>query len=208
MRKRRVGATARSRQIVGRRETACPQVVTEMAAPLELRTPTGACGEGRNQSADGSMATKARKTTGRSSVRERFTQGKRNGKQRRRDSARNARMRRCLMLRQGTSPLRPPAPFPLSAIFQKGGSLSRVRRPRKKRAPLTENLPSEDIPKIRERGLSGNVAAMLPPPDGRPPSSGVYTRAFKIVLDTGWPSHGSRDREGAEALKYAMVFLK
>ena len=66
MRKRRVGVTARSRQIEGSRVTGFLQIDTEMAAPLELRTPIGTCGgEGRNQSADGSMATMARESTGR-----------------------------------------------------------------------------------------------------------------------------------------------
>jgi transposase len=41
MRKRRVGVTARSRQIVGSQATGCWQIATEMAAPLELRTPMG-----------------------------------------------------------------------------------------------------------------------------------------------------------------------
>jgi hypothetical protein len=59
MQKRRVGVTARSRQIVGRQATESPQIVTEMAAPFELRTPKGTFGE-RRLSADGSMATKAR----------------------------------------------------------------------------------------------------------------------------------------------------
>jgi len=41
MRKRRVGVTARSRQIERDQATGFTQVDTEMAAPLELRTPTG-----------------------------------------------------------------------------------------------------------------------------------------------------------------------
>src|ERR1035441_10824056 len=65
MRRRRVGVTARSGQIVGSQATGTLQVDTEMAAPLELRTPMGTCGEGRNQSADGSMATMAQESTSR-----------------------------------------------------------------------------------------------------------------------------------------------
>ena len=66
MRKRRVGVTARSRQIEGSWVTGFLQIDTEMAAPLELRTPIGTCGgEGRSQSTDGSMATMARESTGR-----------------------------------------------------------------------------------------------------------------------------------------------
>src|SRR5882757_2975012 len=64
MGKRRVGVTARSRQNVGSQATGAPQFVTEMAAPLELRTPAGTCGKGRKPSADGSMATMAQKTKG------------------------------------------------------------------------------------------------------------------------------------------------
>jgi hypothetical protein len=41
-----------------------PQFATEMAAPLELRTPEGTCGSGRKKSANGSMATKAREVNG------------------------------------------------------------------------------------------------------------------------------------------------
>ena len=43
--KRRVGVTARSRQIVGNQVTGSLQVVTEMAAPSELRTPMGTAAE-------------------------------------------------------------------------------------------------------------------------------------------------------------------
>ena len=52
-------------QIDGSQETDYPQIDTEMAAPLEFRTPTGTCGEGRKMSADGSMANKVQKSTGR-----------------------------------------------------------------------------------------------------------------------------------------------
>jgi hypothetical protein len=163
MRKRRVGVTARSRQIVGRQATESLQFVTEMAAPLESRTPTGTCGESRNQSADGSMATMARKTTSRMQSEDRLTvvgteYGMGVG-----SSARGARMRRCLKLRQGASPLRPPAPFPSGSIFRNGGNLSRVRKPRKNRAPLTNSLRSEDSPEMRERGtLKAGAASRLP----------------------------------------------
>ena len=60
MRKRRVGVTARSRQNEGSQETGYPQLDSEMAAPLELRTPKGTCGESCKTSAYGSMVTKAR----------------------------------------------------------------------------------------------------------------------------------------------------
>ena len=151
MRRRRVGVTARSRQNVGNRATGTLQFVTEMAAPLELRTPAGTCGrKGRKQSADGSMATMAREVNGQknnpgSNRRERWSPGG--------TGAPEARMRRCLNLRQGASPLRPPAPFPSGSRFQNGGDQSRVRKPRKYGAPLTDPLRSEDIAEMRERGL-------------------------------------------------------
>jgi hypothetical protein len=163
MRKRRVGVTARSRQIVGRQATESLQFVTEMAAPLESRTPTGTCGESRNQSADGSMATMARKTTSRMQSEDRLTvvgteYGMGVG-----SSARGARMRRCLKLRQGASPLRPPAPFPSGSMFRNGGDLSRVRKPRTNRAPLTDPLRSEDPTGMRERGpLKAGASSRLP----------------------------------------------
>jgi len=79
-----------------------------------------------------------------------------------RDDAPEARMRRCLKLRQGADPLRPPAPFPSNLIIGGGEELSRVRKPRKKRAPLTTPLPHEQRANKRERGpLAG----------GRHPSS-------------------------------------
>jgi hypothetical protein len=99
MRKRRVGVTARSRQIEGSQETGSLEIDTEMAAPLESRTPTGTYGgQGRHQSADGSMATKAQESTGRMPSEE-SSQGKRNGEKRRGSGALKARMRRCLKLR-------------------------------------------------------------------------------------------------------------
>ena len=70
-----------------------------------------------------------------------------------RDGALNARMRLCLKLRQGAGPLRPPAPFPSGSRFQNGGDPSRVRKPRKIGAPLTDPHRSEDIAEMRERGL-------------------------------------------------------
>src|SRR5664279_131957 len=144
MRKRRVGVTARSRQIEGSRVTGFLQIDTEMAAPLELRTPIGTYGgEGRNQSADGSMATMARESTGRMQS-QGSSPGKGQGETRQGDGARNARMRRRLILRQGASPLRPPAPFPSGFMFQNGGDLSRARRFCAACEPLTDRLRSED----------------------------------------------------------------
>jgi hypothetical protein len=210
MRKRRVGVTARSRQIEGSWVTGFLQIDTEMAAPLELRTPIGTCGgEGRNQSADGSMATRARESTGRMQS-EGSSPGKGQGETRQGDGALKARMRRRLILRQGASPLRPPAPFPSASMFQNGGNLSRVRKPRRNGAPLTDCLRSEDTAEIRERGplarravsrvspgggaLRAHEALPHTPPGGKPPETPYFP------LDREWPSHGSRDREGAVAV--------
>src|ERR1039458_10088853 len=175
MRKRRVGVTARSRQIVGNQVTGTPQFATEIAAPLELRTPMGTCGEGRNQSADGSMVTMARELTGRMQ-----SEKSRGGKQsmpgrvaRFARRARCARMRRCLILRQGGKPPETPAPFPSESSFQNGGNLSRVRKPRNYSAPLTDFLRSEETTEMRERGPS----ARRPVLPCRPGGGGRATRA-------------------------------
>jgi hypothetical protein len=207
MRKRRVGVTARSRQIEGSQETGSLQVDTEMAAPLELRTPIGTCGgKGRQQSADGSMATKAQESTGRMQSEE-SSQGKRDGKMRRGSGAPKARMRRCLILRQGASPLRPPAPFPSESMFQNGSNRSRVRKPRNNGAPLTDSFRSEETTEMRERGPSARRAVSrvgearyarmrrcLIHRQGASPLRPPY-----FPLDREWPSHGSRDRKGAVA---------
>ena len=132
MRKRRVGVTARSRRNVGNQASGAQQFGTEMAAPQELRTPAGTCGKGCKESADGSMATKAR---GRQRTEEQ-SEERLAGKERERGTACYARMRRCLILRQGASPLRPPAPFPSSSILWKRVNPSRVRFAGQKPAAL------------------------------------------------------------------------
>jgi hypothetical protein len=113
------------------------------------------------------------------------------GADRRVGGAPGARMRRCLILRQGASPLRPPAPFPSDSMFRNGGNLSRVRKPRKNRAPLTDFLRSEDSTGMRERGpLKADASSYLPlvGPVKIPGGAG------KKPLDRNRPSHGSRER--------------
>ena len=61
-------------------------------------------------------------------------------------------LRLCLKLRQGASPLKPPPPLPCNRGFQNGWNLSRVRRPRKNRAPLTDPIRSEKPTNARQRG--------------------------------------------------------
>jgi hypothetical protein len=162
MRKRRVGVTARSRQNVGNQATGTLQFGTEMAAPLELRTPAGTCGKkGCKESADGSMATMARgEGNGQKNNPRRSSMGEGRAVELG-SGALDARMRRCLILRQGASPLRPPAPFPSRSRFQNGGNQSRVRKPRKTGAPLTDSPHSEDIAGMRERGLLARARGMV-----------------------------------------------
>src|SRR5260370_10071748 len=151
MRKRRVGVTARSRQNDGNQATGTLQFVTEMAAPLELRTPASTCGGSCKQSADGSMATKAR---GSQRAEERSKESIGKGES---DGRGEARMRRCLKLRQGGKPgasplrpsLRPRAPFPSDTRFQNGGNPTRVRRPRNNSAPLTDPHRSQESAEMR-----------------------------------------------------------
>ena len=185
MRKRRVGVTARSRQNDGNQATGTVQFDTEMAAPLEMRTPAGTCGGSCKQSADGSMATKARESTGRECNPRKDRKGKETGV--RRGTARYARMRRCLKLRQGAKPPETPAPFPSTWMFQNGGNLSRVRKPRRHGAPLTDCHRSEDTTEMRERGptakravgrvvrgggaLRAHEALPHAPPGGLPPET-------------------------------------
>jgi hypothetical protein len=155
MRKRRVGVTARSRLIVENQATGAPQIVTEIAAPLVSRTPmstvataTTECGWKRGDTT-GVKDNRAESSSGE------MRNSKGSGPRRRRTSALDARMRRRLILRQGASPLRPPAPFPSGSMFPNGRNLSRVRKPRKKRAPLTDSFRSEDFPEMRKRGPCG-----------------------------------------------------
>jgi hypothetical protein len=159
MRKRRVGVIARSRLIVGNQATGTPQIATEIAAPLVSRTPTGTvatatseCGWKRGDTT-GVKDNRAESSSGEMRIREESrTQGRRTS------APKAARMRRCLILRQGASPLRPPAPFPSGSRFQNGGNLSRVRKPRNNGAPLTNSLRSEDATEMRERGPSAKRA--------------------------------------------------
>jgi hypothetical protein len=206
MRKRRVGVTARSWRNVGNQATGALQFGTEMAAPLELRTPAGTCGKGCNQSADGSMATMARGSQRAEKRSKEHVPGKRKGAG---SGEPEARLRRSLKLRQGASPLRPPAPFPSAPMFQNGGNPSRVRKPRRNGAPLTDCHRSEDFAEMRERGPLARRAASRVSPGGsalrahealpHTPSGGKPPETPAFSLDREWPSHGSHDRKGVVA---------
>jgi hypothetical protein len=151
MRKRRVGVTARSREIVGNQETGTLQIDAEMAAPLELRTPNGTCGEGCKQSADGSMVTMARETNeGQNPIREEVGGEERVGGEKRAEGAHEALPH----TPPGGKPPETLAPFPSESSIQNGGNRSRVRKPRNNSAPLTDSLRSEETTEMRERGPS------------------------------------------------------
>jgi hypothetical protein len=155
------------RQIEGKQAIASSQIATEMAAPPVGRTPMGTAAAAAIRVRmevwrqwRGSQLTEDSPTreSEPNDVRGRLPGSASIGRR-----ALGARMRRCLILRQGARPLRPPAPFPSPPIFQNGGNLSRVRKPRKNRAPLTASLRSEDLPKMRERGLSANETVLCLP---------------------------------------------
>jgi hypothetical protein len=207
MRKRRVGVTARSRQIVGGQATGSLQIATEIAAPLELRTPRSTAAQADNR---------VRMEVWRQG---RWSQWQKTNPKRVRRSATRARdlrkKGRALCAHEalphtppGGKPPETPAPFPSGSMFQNGGNLSRVRKPRPNGAPLTDCHRSEEPTEMRERGPSENGPSRAPrwdrdgalcahealphaPPGGKPPETPMFS------LDREWPSHGSRDREGA-----------
>jgi hypothetical protein len=196
--KRRVGVTARLRQIDGNQAIGSPQIASEMAAPPELRTPMGtAAGAAIRVRMEVWRQWRWSQPTEDSPRSERTTERERPiakapvqwGRR-----ALRARMRRCLILRQGACPLRPPAPFPSPFMFQNGGNLSRVRKPRTNRAPLTDSLRSEDLTEMRKRGPLENAALSCLPLVGTEWLSRLRPR--KKSLDMDRPSHGSRDRQG------------
>uniref|UniRef100_Q01VT7 Uncharacterized protein n=1 Tax=Solibacter usitatus (strain Ellin6076) TaxID=234267 RepID=Q01VT7_SOLUE len=115
-----------------------------------MRTPAGTCSGRCKESADGSMATKARRSqrAGQQS-KENMRKGKAmvGG-----SSALEARMRRRLKLRQGASPLRPPPPFPRVPDSRTVGIRQGFASPRNTGAPLTDSHRSEERAEMRERG--------------------------------------------------------
>jgi hypothetical protein len=70
-------------------------------------------------------------------------------------TARCARMRRCLTLRQGARPLRPPAPFPWSIDCTQASESVKGSLPRHKPPPLTASLPCEETRLGRGKGAFG-----------------------------------------------------
>ena len=101
MRKRRVGVTATSRRIVGYQATGSPQIDSEMAAPLELRTPMGTVATATNRVRMEAWRQRRGSQTAEDSHKD---QPENEGGKREGGGAPEARMRRCLMLRQGEKP--------------------------------------------------------------------------------------------------------
>jgi hypothetical protein len=160
MRKRRVGVTAWSRQIVGSQATGAPQIATEIAAPLVLRTPMGTvaaateCGwKHGDTGAEGNRAEDSSKTIAPRQAESRKLRGGRRAE---------ARMRRCLILRQGDEPPETPGPLSLGLDCTEGrksvkGSLRRLA------PPLTDFLPSQENSSNNEgKGAMGGALACLP----------------------------------------------
>jgi hypothetical protein len=172
MQKRRVGVTAWSRRIESKQATGSTQVATEIAAPLELRTPMGTAGHGpAHESADGSRAITAQESTTGSKPsgqqasramrrREQAVHGSAGTGTKVRHGARDARMRRCLILRQGASPLRPPAPFPSFFQLAEGRKIVKGSQAAQKARALDNFPPFRRF--LREAGkgaLCGSVAS-------------------------------------------------
>jgi hypothetical protein len=174
--KRRVGVTAWLRQIGGNRVTGSAQIATEMAAPFELRTPTGTAANRLHQSANGSMATTALESTGRgrqsAKPTNRATAAR--GREQGGTARREARMRRCLKLRQGASPLRPPAPFPWRMDYTERRRFVKGSQSRQKHAALDKSSPLRRGHYEEGKGASRQGTA-VDSPQGRYPSTSPCT---------------------------------
>jgi len=90
----------------------------------------------------------------------------------------------------GGNPPETPAPFPSGSMFQNGGSLSRVRKPRKNGAPLTASLPFRKANWDEGKGAPRQVGSRVLPLVG--PEEWLKTRGRRSVLDKYRPSHGRR----------------
>ena len=150
--------------MVGNQATGTPHIASEIAAPLVSRTPMGTVATATNE-----CGWKRGDTTGGKDNRAESSSGETRIRKESRTrwggtSALKARMRRCLILRQGASPLRSPAPFPSDVIIGKGGSLSRVRYAGQKRAALDRLPPFRTNPSHYEgKGALGGAGFRVPP---------------------------------------------
>ena len=154
MRKRRVGVTARSRLIVGNQATGTPQIVTEIAAPLELRTPMGTVAKAANRVRMEAWRYYAREDqSGRRTIQKEDECRERNGaggSDRRAERAHEALPH----TPPGGKPPETPAPFPSgSGFFRTEGICQGFASRARSGAPLTDSLRSEEtIAEMRERG--------------------------------------------------------
>jgi hypothetical protein len=158
MRKRRVGVTAGSRQIVGSQETGSLQIDAEMAAPLELRTPMGTCGEGLQSECGWKHG-----DNGAEDKRRAESNPRREGRGRERGPGEERAEGAHEALPHTPPGGKPPetrAPFPSESSIQNGGNRSRVRKPRNNSAPLTDSLRSEKTTEMRERGAFGKTGGI------------------------------------------------
>src|SRR5271157_355453 len=109
-----------------------------------------------------------------------------------------ARMRRCLILRQGASPLKPPAPFPALPLLGREETCQGSASPAKTRPPLTASLPSEET---HSNGQGKGPLAMTfrAPPLGRRArrhkASGPPSREFFRLTEAGLLMEAATARE-------------
>ena len=159
MRKRRVGVTARSRRNVGNQASGALQFGTEMAAPLEMRTPAGTLRRKLQKECGWKHGDIGARRSQRAEERSKERMPEK------RDGAGNGARRALEALPQtppGGKPPETPAPFPWALILQNGVNPSRVRKPRRSGAPLTDRLRSEERTEMRERGPCGQGQARAP----------------------------------------------
>ena len=148
MRKRRVGVTARLRRIDGNPEMGSPQIVSEMAAPPESRTPMGTAAVAAIR-----VRMEAWRQRRGSQLTGDYFNSNGNEAPRASDGAPGGAHEALPQTPPGGRPPETPAPFPSGSRLRNVGNLSRVRKPRTNRAPLTDSLRSEDLTEMRERGL-------------------------------------------------------
>src|SRR5271157_5234910 len=113
-----------------------------------------------------------------------------------------ARMRRCLILRQGASPLKPPAPFPALPLLGREETCQGSASPAKTRPPLTASLPSEET---HSNGQGKGPLAMTfrAPPLGRRArrhkASGPPSREFFRLTEAGLLMEAATAKRGSGA---------
>jgi hypothetical protein len=145
------------------------QAVAEMAAPYELRTPMGTCGESCNPSADGSMATVALESmSGRG---QRVADG---GE--RAGGAHEALPH----TPPGGKPPETPAPFPWKLDYTEVGESVKGSLRRQKAPPLTDSPTSQTLYWDEGKGASGGRGIILPPV-GRPRGSYPIRKAIRMT---------------------------